>query len=138
MSQLQVSAWAIRNPIPVILFFIAIILAGAVSYTMLPIKQFPNISFPAVAVTVTQNGASPSEVENQITRPIENAIAGLSDIDTVQSIVTQGVSTTVVQFKIGYDLQKASDDVRAKVDQTRAQLPREVDEPIVSRLEIDS
>jgi HAE1 family hydrophobic/amphiphilic exporter-1 len=138
MSQLQVSAWAIRNPIPVILFFIAVILAGAVSYTMLPIKQFPNISFPAVAVTVSQSGASPSEVENQITRPIEDAIAGLSDIDTVQSIVTQGVSTTVVQFKIGYDLQKASDDVRAKVDQTRAQLPREVDEPIVQRLEIDS
>lgn len=138
MSQLQVSAWAIKNPIPVILFFIAVTLAGVVSYTMLPIKQFPNISFPAVAVTVTQNGASPTEVENQITRPIENAIAGLSDIDTVQSIVTQGVSTTVVQFKIGYDLQKASDDVRAKVDQTRAQLPREVDEPTIQRLTLDA
>ena len=138
MSQLQVSAWAIKNPIPVILFFIAVILAGIVSFTMLPIKQFPNISFPAVAVTVTQNGASPTEVENQITRPIENAIASLSDLDAVQSIVTQGVSTTVVQFKIGYDLQKASDDVRAKVDQARAQLPREIDEPTIQRLSIDA
>jgi HAE1 family hydrophobic/amphiphilic exporter-1 len=138
MSQIRISAWAIRNPIPVILFFIAATLAGIVAYTTLPIKQFPNISFPAVAVTVTQSGASPSEVENQITRPIENAIAGLSDLDTVQSIVTQGVSTTIVQFKIGYDLQKATDDVRAKVDQTRSQLPREIDTPNIQRLEIDS
>ena len=59
MAQLRISAWAIRNPIPVALLFIAAILAGTLSYFMLPVKQWPNISFPAVAVTITQSGAAP-------------------------------------------------------------------------------
>src|SRR3546814_13565851 len=72
----RVSAWAIRNPIPVVSLFLALTLAGLVAYLQLPIKQFPNIDFPIVTVTVTQSGAAPSEVENQITRSIENALTG--------------------------------------------------------------
>ena len=75
MSQLRVSAWAIRNPTPVSLLFIALMLVGAFAYMNLPVKQFPNIEFPAVAVTIAQSGAAPAEMENQITRPIEDAIA---------------------------------------------------------------
>lgn len=137
MSQIQISAWAIRNPIPVSLLFIALLMAGTITYFMLPIKQFPNIEFPAVAVTVAQQGAAPAELENQVTRPIEDSIAGISDIDVLQSVVTQGVSTTIVQFKIGYDLQKAADEVQARVDQVRAELPREIEAPVIQRLEID-
>src|SRR5437868_2088673 len=108
MAQLRVSAWAIKNPIPITLLFIAMILMGSFAYTTLAVKQFPNVEFPGVAVTVTQQGAAPAEIESQITRPVEDAIAGLSNLDSVQSVVTPGVSTTIVQFKIGYDLQKAA------------------------------
>ncbi|WP_156479363.1 efflux RND transporter permease subunit, partial [Sphingobium herbicidovorans] len=73
---MRISAWAIRNPIPVVSLFILLTIAGIVAYVGLPIKQFPNVNFPVVSVTVTQNGAAPSEVENQITRPIENALSG--------------------------------------------------------------
>ncbi|WP_269716109.1 efflux RND transporter permease subunit [Caulobacter sp. NIBR2454] len=137
-SQLRISAWAIRNPTPVALLFIALVIVGIGAYLSLPVKQFPNVSFPAVTVTVTQSGAAPGEMETQITRPIEDAIAGISNVKTIRSSVVQGASTTTVEFELGEDLQKVTDEIRSKVDQARAQLPREIDEPTVQRLEIDS
>ncbi|MFO1012980.1 MAG: efflux RND transporter permease subunit [Caulobacteraceae bacterium] len=134
---LQVSAWAIRNPMPVAVLFIALVLIGAYSYTKLAVKNFPNVEFPAVSVSVTRNGAAPSEMESQVTRPIESSLSGLSNVEAIASTVTQGVSTTVIQFQIGTPLQKATDDVRAAVDQARASLPREVDAPLVRRIEFD-
>jgi hydrophobic/amphiphilic exporter-1 (mainly G- bacteria), HAE1 family len=137
VRQLRISAWAIRNPIPVAVLFIALMLAGAISYLFLPIKNFPNVEFPAVSVVVTQNGASPSEMENQITRPIEDAIASLPNIDAIQSTVSTGVSTTIVQFELGKDLQQATEDVRSRVEQARAELPREIEPPLVQRVDFD-
>ncbi|MBO9709358.1 MAG: efflux RND transporter permease subunit, partial [Caulobacter sp.] len=137
-GELRVSAWAIKNPIPVAVLFIALIIAGVGCYLGLPVKQFPNVEFPAVTVTVTQSGAAPGEMETQVTRPIEDAVAGISNVKTIRSSVVQGASTTTIEFNLGEDLQKVTDEVRSKVDQTRAILPREVDEPIVQRLEITS
>ena len=136
-KELRISAWAIRNPIPIAVLFIALVIAGLFSYTQLPIKNFPNVEFPAVSVSVTRSGAAPAEMETQVARPIENALSGLSNVVTIASSVNQGQSTTVVQFQLGQDLQKATDDVRSKVDQTRAELPRDVDPPVIQRLEID-
>ncbi|WP_374573450.1 efflux RND transporter permease subunit [Phenylobacterium sp.] len=135
---LRISAWAIRNPVPVAVLFVALILAGLFAYTGLPIKQFPNVQFPAVSVTVTQSGAAAAELETQVTRPIEDALAGISNVKNIYSVVTQGASTTNVEFELGSDLQKKTDDVRSKVDQTRAILPSEIDTPIVTRVELDS
>jgi HAE1 family hydrophobic/amphiphilic exporter-1 len=133
-----ISAWAIRNPVPVAVLFIALVLAGIISYGGLAVKQFPNVQFPVVSVTVTQNGAAPGEMETQITRPIEDALAGISDARNIYSTVTQGVSTTSIEFELGQDLQKKTDDVRSRIAQTRAVLPREIDEPTVTRVELDS
>ncbi|WP_454761355.1 efflux RND transporter permease subunit [Caulobacter segnis] len=137
-GELQISAWAIKNPIPVAVLFLALMIAGIGCYLGLPIKQFPNVEFPAVTVTVTQSGAAPGEMETQVTRPIEDAVAGISNVKTIRSSVVQGASTTTIEFNLGEDLQKVTDEVRSKVDQTRSILPREVDEPIVQRLEITS
>ncbi|KSB88132.1 multidrug transporter AcrB [Caulobacter vibrioides] len=138
MSELRISAWSIRNPIPVAVLFIALIIAGVAAYLSLPVKQFPNVTFPAVTISVTQSGAAPGELETQVTRPIEDAVSGISNIKTIRSSVTQGASTTTIEFELGEDLQKVTDEVRSKVDQARASLPKEIDEPIVQRLEIDS
>ena len=135
---LRISSWAIRNPIPVSVLFIALMLAGVVAYFMLPVKLYPNVSFPMVAVTVTQNGAAPGEMETQITRPIEDAMASISNVKNIYSTVNQGVSMTNIEFELGEDLQKKTDEVRSKVDQARMLLPREIDEPNVQRVEIDS
>lgn len=135
---LGLSTWAIRNPIPVVVLFVALTLAGMISYGSLPVKLFPNVQFPLVSVTVTQSGAAPGEMETQITRPVEDALAGIPNVNNIYSTVTQGVSVTNVEFELGEDLQKATDDVRSRIDQTRAVLPREIDEPTVQRVELDS
>ncbi|MDP2215299.1 efflux RND transporter permease subunit [Phenylobacterium sp.] len=135
---LGLSTWAIRNPVPVAVLFVALTLAGLISYGNLPVKLYPNVQFPAVSVSVTQSGAAPGEMETQITRPIEDALAGIPNVKNIYSTVTQGVSVTSVEFELGEDLQKATDDVRSRIDQTRAVLPREIDEPTVQRIELDS
>ncbi len=136
-SEFRLSAWGIRNPIPVTVLFIALVVMGLFAYFKLPVKNFPNVEFPAVAVSVTRNGAAPAEMESQITRQVENSMAGLANVQNIASTITQGSSTTVVQFYLGTDLQKALDDVRTRTDQARADLPRDVDPPLVRRLEID-
>ncbi|MDP3384305.1 MAG: efflux RND transporter permease subunit, partial [Phenylobacterium sp.] len=89
---LGLSTWAIRNPVPVAVLFIALTLAGLISYGNLPVKLYPNVQFPAVSVSVTQSGAAPGEMETQITRPIEDALAGIPNVKNIYSTVTQGVS----------------------------------------------
>ena len=132
---LPISSWAIRNPIPVVVAFTLMLVAGAYSYSKLPVKQFPNISFPMVVATIIQEGAAPTELENQVTRIVENSIASLPSIETLQSSVTLGASTTIIQFEIGTDLQKAKDDVEQRVNQVRTQLPATIQPPLVQALD---
>ncbi len=133
----RISEWAIRNPIPIAVLFIVAVLAGLISYFALPIKNYPNIEFPAVLVQVTRNGAAPSEMENQVSRPVENALSGLANVEGISTSISQGVSSTFIRFELGVNLQKATDDVRSKVDQIRNDLPREIDPPIVQHLDFD-
>ncbi len=136
-AQLKISAWAIKNPTPVAVLFIAMVLAGLFAYFTLPVKNYPNVEFPVVLVTVTQSGAAPSELKTQVTRPIEDALFSVTDFQSMASTITQGSSITQIQFNIGTNLQKATDDVRAKVEAARAQLPREIDPPTVTQLDIE-
>jgi HAE1 family hydrophobic/amphiphilic exporter-1 len=136
--KLRISALAIRNPIPVAIFFIGLTLMGLISYGQLPIKQYPNLSFPVVVVTVTQSGAAPTEMETQITRPIEDAVAGIAGVKHISSDITLGVSTTSIEFELGSDMQKATDDVRTAIDRTRVLLPPGIDPPNVQRVDVDS
>ena len=136
--KVRISAWAIRNPIPIAILFIALTLMGLISYSQLPIKQFPNISFPLVAVTVTQSGAAPTEMETQITRPVEDAIAGIANVKHISSDISLGSSVTSIEFELGTDMQKATDDVRTAIDRTRVLLPPGIDPPNIQRIDIDS
>jgi HAE1 family hydrophobic/amphiphilic exporter-1 len=134
----RISAWAIRNPLPIALLFIALTLAGLISYTRLPIRQQPNVIFPLVTVGVTQSGAAPSELENQVTRPVEDAVAGIPNVKHIESHISLGVSNTSVEFELGTDLQKATDDVRTAIDRVRVQLPPGIDPPLVQRVDVNS
>lgn len=133
---MKVSAWGIRNPIPVTVLFLALTIAGIASYFLLAVKQFPDVSFPVVTVTVTQNGAAPAELETQVTRAVEDAVAGIAGVDHIQSTVLLGASTTTIEFEIGEDEQRVTDEVRSRIAQIRANLPRSIDEPIVERVEV--
>ncbi|WP_343615034.1 efflux RND transporter permease subunit [Novosphingobium sp.] len=135
---MKISAWAIRHPIPVAVIMIALTLAGIWSYLLLPIKRFPNVEFPVVSVSVTQQGAAPSEMEQQITRPIEDALTGIAGLRHTSSTVTLGASSTSAEFEIGTDMQKAVEDVRTAVERTRATLPQGIDAPSVTRVDMSS
>ncbi|CAJ0822348.1 Multidrug resistance protein MdtC [Ralstonia wenshanensis] len=128
------SAWAIRKPIPSILLFILITVAGLVSFKMLSIQNFPDIDFPAVSVTASLPGATPTQMETEVTRKIEDSIASIGAIKHITSTINDGSSTTMVEFQLEKDVQEAVNDVRDAVSRIRAQLPSDVQEPVISRV----
>jgi HAE1 family hydrophobic/amphiphilic exporter-1 len=131
----QISSWSIRNPIPTLVLFIVLTVAGLISFTKLRVNQFPDVDLPVVAVTVVQPGAAPTELETQVTRLIEDSVSGLGQVKHINSTVNDGVSTTAIEFQLGMDLEKATNDVRNAVSSTRQSLPADVQEPIVQRIE---
>ena len=135
MNFSNISSWSIRNPIPIILLFIVLTLAGIGSYFNLRTNNFPDVDLPIVAVTVVQPGAAPTELETQVTRLVEDSLAGLGRVRHINSTVTDSASTTLVEFELGVDLEKATNDVRNAVTAVRQNLPADVQEPIVQRIE---
>ncbi|WP_416776205.1 efflux RND transporter permease subunit [Xenorhabdus budapestensis] len=133
----QLSEWAIRKPIPTIVIFLALTIAGLFSFSELPINANPVINFPVVTVTVSQSGASPSELENAVTQPIERAVSGLPGIRHINSTITDGVSITVVEFNLKVDPNVAVNDIREQITQIRAELPQNIDEPLINRIDVE-
>jgi HAE1 family hydrophobic/amphiphilic exporter-1 len=131
----NISSWSIRNPIPIILLFIVLTLAGIVSYFNLRTNNFPDVDLPIVVVTVVQPGAAPTELETQVTRLVEDSVAGLGQVRHITSTVSDSASTTQIEFQLGVDLEKATNDVRNAVSAIRQNLPADVQEPIVQRVE---
>ena len=131
----NLSAWSIKKPVPTLVLFLVLTVIGWMSFTQLGIDSNPNIEIPTVSVTVTQPGAGPTELETQVTKRVEDAIAGLGNIDNLISTVNDGVSSTVVNFVVGTDSDRATNDVRNAIAQIRQNLPQDINEPIVKRLE---
>ncbi len=132
----NVSAWAIRNPIPITVLFLLLTLGGLLAFPKLRINTTPDIDLPAVMVVIQQPGAAPVELETQVTRRVEDAVAGLGDVKHITSTVQQGMSLTMVEFTLGKDPDRATNDVRDKVAQIRADLPGTIRDPIISRIEV--
>ncbi len=128
------ATWSIRQPIPSIVIFILLTLAGIYGFKHLPVADMPDMEFPAVTVTASLQGASASQLETEVTRKIENAVATIGDIEHITSTVTEGTSTTTVMFHLEKNLFEALNDVRAAVSNIRADLPSDMDEPIVSKI----
>lgn len=129
----SLSSWSIKNPIPVIVFFALLGILGLTSFGSLEINTYPNIDIPSIKVTVVQQGASPTELESQVTRKIEDAVAELDNIDRIISQVRDEVSITNVAFEIGVDKDEVVNDVRNAVAQIRQDLPQDIEEPIVEK-----
>ncbi len=131
------SAWSIKRPIPAILAFFMLVVLGWQSFNSLPITRFPNIDVPLVAVTVAQPGAAPAELETQVTKEIEDAVAGLTGAKNVQSSVSDGMSTTVIEFRMEVPTDKAVQDTKDAIDRVRGDLPGDIEAPIVSRIDVE-
>ncbi|KQM91457.1 ABC transporter permease [Sphingomonas sp. Leaf22] len=129
----NISAWSIRNPVPPLVLFLALTIAGIVSFMRMDVNQDPDIEFPVAIVVITQPGAAPTELETQVTQRVEAAVRSLQGIDQIESSVTEGSSQTVIQLDIGTPIDRAVNDVREAVNQIRGQLPDGILEPQVFR-----
>ena len=133
---MNVSAWAIRKPISSLVMFLVLMVVGTISFLGLPVMRFPNIDVPLVNVTVTQAGAAPAELETQVTKKIEDAVSGIQNVKRITSKIADGTTTTTVEFRLEVNTDRALNDVKDAVAKIRADLPRTIDEPVISRVEI--
>ncbi|WP_298691403.1 efflux RND transporter permease subunit, partial [uncultured Sphingomonas sp.] len=130
----NISAWSIRNPIPALVLFAALTLAGLISFMRMDVNETPEITFPGVIIDVSQPGAAPVEMENQITQKVEAAIRSLEGVDEIDSTVDEGDSQTFVQFTLNTPVDRAVNDTREAIAQIRSQLPNGITEPQVTRV----
>ena len=135
MSFRNISAWAIRNPVPPIVLFVALTLAGIVSFMRLDVNHDPDIDFPVAYVDISQPGAAPAELETQVTKRVEAAARGIQGVDELRSTVSEGESETVLQLKIGANIDRAVNDLRDAITQIRSNLPDGILEPQIGRVD---
>ncbi|OJF97814.1 efflux RND transporter permease subunit [Pararhizobium antarcticum] len=131
------SAWAIRNPIAPILAFVVLMFLGYQAFNTLPITRFPNIDVPIVSISVAQSGAAPAELETQVTKEIEDAVAGITGVDHITSTISDGMSTTAVQFEMDIPTNQAVQDTKDAIDRIRGDLPASIEEPIVAKVDVE-
>ena len=138
MNFRNVSSWSIRNPVFPIVLFVGLMLAGLISFARMQVNNAPDIDFPAAIVSVSQPGAAPNEMETQITQRVESAVRGVTGIDEISSTVTEGNSTTFVQFQLGTPTDRAVNDVRNAIGQIRGTLPDGILEPQITRVDAEN
>ncbi|MDD2885402.1 MAG: efflux RND transporter permease subunit [Dechloromonas sp.] len=133
---MNVSAWSIRNPIPAILFFVLLTLAGGLAFKAMKIQQFMDIDLPTVSVTASLPGAAPGQMETEVARKIENSVATLQGVKHIYTKVQDGTATVTVEFRLEKPTQEAVDDVRDAVARVRADLPGALRDPVVSKINL--
>jgi multidrug efflux pump subunit AcrB len=130
------SAIAIRRPVFTVMMTVALLVLGVLGLRRLGTDLFPDVTFPVVTVTVPYPGAGPGELETLISKEVEDAVVSLNGIDRVRTYSREGVSLTMVIFKLGVDLPEAATEVRERVAQIRYRLPPEAKEPIIQRFDV--
>ena len=136
MNFRNMSAWSIRNPIIPLVFFTGLLFAGILSFMRMDVVNNPDVDFPAVQITISQPGAAPTEIENQITQRVESAVRGINGVKRISSTASEGTSSTGVEFEIGTDISEAVNEVKNAVDQVRGSLPDGILEPQVAKIDI--
>ncbi len=132
----NISAWSIKNPVPPLVLFALLMLAGVLSFRAMDINNQPDVEFPGAQVIVAQPGAAPAELESQVTQRVEAAVRNITGVDEVNSFVSEGQSRTMVQFAIGTPIDRAVNDVRDAVANIRSDLPQGILQPQVNRLDM--
>ncbi|MDQ8022091.1 MAG: efflux RND transporter permease subunit [Moraxellaceae bacterium] len=133
---MNISTWSIRNPVPVILLFILMTLAGLGAFAALKIQNFPDIDVPLVTISVSLPGASPSQLESEVARRIENSLATLQGIKHIRSTLSDGQASISAEFRLEKPVQEAVDDVRDAVARVRGDLPAALRDPVIRKAEI--
>jgi multidrug efflux pump subunit AcrB len=133
---LNISAWSIRNPLPSIVFSIILLVLGWVSFTKLAVTRLPSADIPVISVAVSQFGAAPAELESQVTKTIEDGVSGVEGVRHISSSITDGLSLTTIQFALETNTDRALNDVKDAVTRVRSNLPQNVTEPLIQRVDV--
>ena len=133
---LNISAWSIRNPLPSIVFSIILLVLGWVSFTKLAVTRLPTADIPVISVAVSQFGAAPAELESQVTKTIEDGVSGVEGVRHISSSITDGLSLTTIQFALETNTDRALNDVKDAVTRVRSNLPQNVNEPLIQRVDV--
>ena len=133
---MNVSAWSIRNPIPAILLFVMLTLLGVMAFRAMKVQQFMDVDLPTVVVTASLPGAAPAQMETEVARKIENAVATLQGIKHIYTKVQDGTATVTIEFRLEKPTQEAVDDVRDAVSRIRSDLPGDLRDPVISKVNL--
>ncbi|MEO8741178.1 MAG: efflux RND transporter permease subunit, partial [Casimicrobiaceae bacterium] len=128
----------VKRPVLATVLSLIIVLVGLISYTRLSVREYPRIDEPVVSVQTTYRGASAEVVESQVTKPLEDSLAGIEGVEVMTSQSRSEVSNINVRFTLKRDPDSAAADVRDKVARARGKLPDNIDEPIIAKVEADS
>jgi multidrug efflux pump subunit AcrB len=129
MNFRNISAWSIRNPVVPIILFLALSLAGIMSFMRMDVQNDPDVEFPVVIVVISQPGAAPSEITTQITQKVESAIRSVEGVRNIDATANEGSTTVAAEFQIGDDINAAVNEIKNAVDQIRGDLPDGILEP---------
>jgi multidrug efflux pump len=129
---------SIKRPVLATVMNLVIILVGFVAYEKLSMREYPNIDVPVVTVTTIWRGANAEIIETQVTKPIEDALSGIEGVDFIRSISRSEQSQITVTFVLDRKADAATSDVRDRVSRVRGELPQEIDEPVISKVEADA
>jgi multidrug efflux pump subunit AcrB len=127
------SSLSIKNPIPAIMLFALLTLAGLMAYKANPVQDFPDIELPIVTITATLDGSAPAQLETEVSRKLEDSVATLQGVKNIYTTVLDGVSTTTVEFILEKNISDAVNDVRDAVARVKADLPAELRDPTVTK-----
>src|SRR5580704_12426110 len=128
----------IKQPVFTWVLMLALLVVGVVGYGTLGVDQFPKIDFPAIVVTTTERGAAPEEIETEVTDKIEGAVNTISGIDELRSTSSQGVSLVVIAFNLDKNVDVAAQEVRDHISNVLPELPKGIDQPVVSKVDPDA
>lgn len=132
----NVSAWSIRNPVPSVLLFVMLTVLGIMGFRAMKIQQFPDIELPTVMVTASLPGAAPAQMETEVARKLENALANLQGLKNLYAKVQDGTAVITAEFRLEKPTQEALDDVRDAVQRTRSDLPGDLRDPVITKMNL--
>jgi multidrug efflux pump subunit AcrB len=133
---LNISAWSIRNPLPSVVFSIILLVLGWLSFMKLAVTHLPSADIPVISVAVAQFGAAPAELESQVTKTIEDGVSGVEGVRHITSSITDGLSVTTIQFALETNTDRAINDIKDAVTRVRSNLPQNVTEPLIQRVDV--
>ena len=133
---MNVSAWSIKNPIPAAMLFVMLTLAGLFSFQSMKVQNFPDLDVPNITIVASLPGAAPNQLENDVARKLENSLAALQGLKHIYTKVQDGTVSITAEFRIEKNTQEALDDVRSAVAKVRGDLPTDLREPIINKLEL--